>query len=457
MRRFIIRRIGSGFIIVLFFLTCIGGQTFAAEGYESYFMYIKTDPHDESPGFLDGHEQFSGLAHNANNWFISAGEGMKWDHPSGEWYWGIWKIPLTSMGDNGLVNAIPSHSMTLHNLDSLISSDNETLRTMGYYHIGDIDHYQGFILVPVENSKCCSDRVTEGEQKRGVAILFFKAEDLSFVSRGRIGLLSIDWPDFGWLAVNPANGLIYVSHDHTKNLEVFEVDWNELEIQRQQPNNLDHEVSLTYKQTIPLKDENGEYFEYVFHNIQGGAFSESGNLFYWVIGICDASYGSDGIQVFDTTTWQRVKWSTLCPEDGTCSGCPDFRFYWWLGIWYLGEQTCGYGSEPEGIDVWDLDNDPRSQYPGQLHVGRLYNIAGQDNVTIFHYTNAIYTDSSWTGYENGSKGSPYNTLNEASSCAWDGSIVKMKPGYYINPISINKRVRIEANGSGTVVIGAAGP
>ena len=443
--------LGAWCITVLLALTCIGRQAFAAEGYESYFMYIGSDPHNESPGFLDGYEQFQGLAHDADNWFISAGEAMKGDHDPSEWKWGIWKIPLTSMGNNGLVNATPSHQILL--------SDLPTLRSEGYYHIGDIDQFRGFVLVPVENYHCCGD-VTKGEERKGVAILFLNAADLSYVGKATIGAGSDDpnWPDFGWVAVNPADQKIYVSHDRTDSLEVYSVDWNWLDLVRHQTN---LEVPLLHLPTIRLKDENGNLFSYVFHNVQGGAFSETGSLFYCVVGICDASYGSDGIHVFDTKTWQRLKQSTFCGEEVppyACPSCPDFRFQWWEGIFdpINWEKTCALGSEPEGIDVWDLDSDPRSPYPGQLHVGRLYNVGGQDDVTIFHYTHALYADSSWTGDDQG-KGYPYSTLGEANACAWDGAIIKMKPGYYNETLTLTKRVKLVGDGAGAVVIGVAGP
>jgi hypothetical protein len=87
MRDLIIKCIGSWSITVLIALTCTGGQAFAEERYESYFNYIKSDPRNESPGFLDGYEQFQGLAHDADNWFISAGEAMNWDNDPSEWKW----------------------------------------------------------------------------------------------------------------------------------------------------------------------------------------------------------------------------------------------------------------------------------------------------------------------------------------------------------------------------------
>ena len=357
---------------------------------------------------------------------------------------------MIAMGNNGLVGATPSHQIRL--------SDLPTLRSEGYYHIGDIDQFRGFVLVPVENNRCCGD-VTKGQERMGVAILFLNAEDLTYIGKATIGAGrdDPDWPDFGWVAVNPADQKIYVSHDRTESLEVYSVDWNWLNLVRHQ-SNLD--VPLLHLPTIRLKDENGDLFSSVFHNVQGGAFSGTGSTFFCVVGICDASYSSDGIQAFDTTTWQRVKRSARCPGDElpltpACPpGCPDFRFWWWEGIWWDGGTSCGLGSEPEGIDVWDLDGDPRSPYPGQLHVGRLYNVGGQDDVTIFHYTHALYTDSAWTGDKQGRQAAPYSSLGEASGCTWDGGIIKMKPGYYNETLTLTKRVELVPDGPGMVVIGA---
>lgn len=412
--------------------------------YESYFMFLWCDPHKEELGFLDGNQQLQGLAHDANNWFISAGEDMHCP-PHHNPTWGIWKfhvsVPLTGL---------PAGRILLADLPNDISSH--------FFHVGDIDCFHGIILAPVESYNC--------PESNHAAILFFDAQDLHYIGKARLD----DYRDFGWVAVNPADSLIYVSTDSTRILTTYALTkgWADLLAQRGQT---DLEVELTKTADIPLLTGQGGPFPDVFHNTQGGAFSESGDMFYFLVGagcgpnqcdLCTDWYLSDEIHAFDTKTWREERVSLLCKEDapGFCGDCMDFRFYWepwWL---YWDGWNCA-GTEPEGIDVWDLDRDGRSPYRGQLHVGWLNNGVGQDDVSIWHYTHSLYADAAsppgGDGRPGDGHGLPFNTLQQAHERACNGAHIKLQPGYYNETLTLTTRVILEPRGPGMVVIGAAGP
>ncbi len=396
----------------------------AEPGYESCFMFLWCDPHEEKPGFLDGNEQIQGLAHDEDNWFISAGEYMHCG--DGSMTWGLWKVPVAS----GLIGATPTHRFVI--------SDRPDLQS--YFHVGDIDCFNGFVLAPVENYGCAP--VTSG------TILFLDTADLHCVGKAVVP----GFKNFGWLAVHPVSGEVYVSEDSITDLVRCSLDWPYLLANRSQTN---LEVSCTILGTVPLSQTDGTPFIDTFSCTQGGAFSESGDLFYFLVGCCDEVRPLDGIHVFDTTTWREVRRSFGCHEDAPpCNNeCMDFRYYWetatmyWNGEWYC------TGSEPEGIDYWDLDDKP-GPYWGQLHVGWLDNDGGrQDDVTLWHYTHTLRVDAANTGPQDGRPNQGFRTVGQAYNRICDGTSIKITPNFYNETLTLTKRVRLVSAGPGVVTIG----
>lgn len=395
----------------------------AEAGYESCFMFLWCDPHEEKPGFLDGNEQIQGLAHDENNWFISAGEYMHCEDSSfGTRSWGIWKIPVAS----GLIGATPTHRFVL--------ADRPDFRS--YFHVGDIDCFNGFVLAPVENYGCAPE--TTG------TILFFDTADLHCVGKAVVP----GFRNFGWLAVHPVSGEVYVSEDSITHLVRCWVDWSTLLANRNQTN---LNVSCTILGTVPLSQTDGTPFSDTFSCTQGGAFSESGSLFYFLVGCCEQVRPLDGIHAFDTTTWREVRRSFRCHEYASaCNNeCMDFRYYWETAT------TAGYctGSEPEGIDYWDLDDKP-GPYWGQLHVGWLDNDGGrQDDVTLWHYTHTLRVDAANTGTQDGRPNQGFRVVGQAYDRICDGTSIKIRPNFYNETLTLTKRVRLISDGPGVVTIG----
>jgi hypothetical protein len=382
--------------------------------YESYFMYLWSDPHEEEPAFS---EDFQGISHDPDNWFVSQALGECGEDSDGV----IWKIPVKY--DLGSVTGSESGVYGMQ-----LSRDEPELHSFGYWHIGDIDYYKGFIVAPVMS---CNP------QNYPHAIMLFRGEDFKYIGRAEIS----GWQDLGWVAVNPANGHVYTSPDRVNYIEEYRLDpdWVSIPINQNQP----VQLTLIHIATIPLYDENGNLMD-TLHNTQGGVFSERGSMFYFQIGIHNDLYPTDGLHAFDTGTWRRVMRSVRA---GT-TACEQFWYFWnpeWSGGW----------DEPEGIDVWDLDDDPRTNVWGQLHVGMVDNDIDQDDLTIYHYTRTIYADSSYTGNEQGHPSYPFNTISEAYNLACNGAWIKIKAGSYPEALTLSKQVRLVAQG-GTATIGNVG-
>ena len=117
------------------------------------------------------------------------------------------------------------------------------------------------------------------------------------------------------------------------------------------------------------------------------------------------------------------------------------------------------GEEPEGITIWDLDNDdrvPDDRLKGQLHVLLLDNdepdFLDDDDITMKHYTHTIYVDRDHTAEEQGTPSKPFNTVGEANELAWNGARIKIKAGTYPETLKFSKRIKVVADG-GAVTIG----
>jgi hypothetical protein len=109
--------------------------------------------------------------------------------------------------------------------------------------------------------------------------------------------------------------------------------------------------------------------------------------------------------------------------------------------------------EPEGLTIWDLDNDRAPGIKGQLHVLLLNNDwPDDDNVYMKHYTGTIYVDRAYTGEEKGIPSKPFRTVGQANDLAWDGAQIKIKTGTYPEALTFSKRIRVLVE-NGPVIIG----
>ncbi|MBI3950405.1 MAG: hypothetical protein HY314_08120 [Acidobacteria bacterium] len=200
---------------------------------------------------------------------------------------------------------------------------------------------------------------------------------------------------------------------------------------------------------IRLVDENGAQFS--IDTMQGGVISPSGELLYIVAGYYEGNHPTWGIHVFefdlsnpDLPRAKRVQRSSRSDRP--------FKYEF-----HPGGTT---QEEPEGITIWDLDDDEirgrlfHYQLRGQLHVLLLDN--GDDDVILKHYTNTINVDRNYTGTEEGTPEKPFKTVGAANDVInelnWNGAQIKIRAGSYPEAVTFSKRIRVLAE-RGTVTIG----
>lgn len=385
-----------------------------AQHYESYFMFHGAYPNEEGTPYAD---EFQGLAHDQDNWFISSNK-----HEGDGKVPQLWKIPVQyNLKDVILSSQYPGV------LCAKISSS--PLSALGYSHYGDISYHrsngEGYILVPVEYE----DR----SYARPNVIALFKASDLSYVDRVAVPDFPADQDptgrSFGWIAVD-TSGYVYASGDGTGTIFKFSLNWTEL------PGKA---MALTPIDTIVLLDEDGAALS--LGRVQGSDFAPGGRLFYILSGSEDSDhqYPNDGINVFNTQTWRRI----IKSQNG--SGHFNYRY------------SPGFSAydEPEGLDIWDLDDGRAPGISGQLHVGMLDNELNSDEITIYHYINTIYVDSSYTGTETGEPDKPFRHVADANSLAWDGVRLTFRAAVYPEALTFSREVQLLSQ-NGTARIGTLG-
>jgi hypothetical protein len=377
------------------FVVLMPRMTVAADGYESYFLFNGAYPDSEEPFYSDN---VQGLTHDDNNWFISQ---------TGD----LWKIPVEYDLNSDEVPTGVTH----------VSTSDIHIAQLGYVHFGAPDYYKGYVLVPVGQDDTAPD-----------GFLLFGGENLQYVGRA---LLPAGYPDGGWVAIDPA-GYIHTSSDNVTSIQQYSLDWKVL-------SGLPVGFTLTLElvNQIPLVDENGTPLR--LEIMQGGVFSPNEHLLYMVTGYMYAHTSNEGITVFNTLTWpwQRIIQST--------NGFGHFNYRFQPG-------TVEGLDEPEGLTIWDLDDGRAPGIRGQLHVLMLDNdVYEQDDVTLYHYTNVIYVDGSYTGDETGEPDKPFNTVGKANNLAWDGARIKIKAGSYSEALTFSKRIQI-LPWDGIVTIGKTG-
>ena len=380
-----------------------------AQFYEACYHYLGDYPSQLEAAWT---YECQGLTHDATNWFISlnnaGGPGVD-PHPQ------VWKVPVTQ-------NLATLTSET-PGIPKVFIGDVPALA--GYNHCGDPDYYEylgtGYLLLPVN----------VGSIK---ALAIFNASNLTYV--GVAGLAG--GTSSAWCAVDRASpeGFVYLPYDFSGSNGVAKhrLVWADL------PGT----VTLYPVDTIYVYDENGSQL-HLPHN-QGGEFTPSGELFYMVTGICDPDEkdphpDEEGIHVFDTRTWQRIKHSTRC--SGYFNYCYD-----------------PYGiesEEPEGITIWDLDGAGAPGISGQVHVMLLDNDAyDYDDVYIKHYRGYrdVYVNGLYPGpVEDGTPPHPFRTVTAGVYEAWNGAVLHIQSTCYPEALTFTRRMNVIAEG-GTVVIGA---
>lgn len=362
----------------------------AEQPYESYYRYLGEYPAEANPGF---HEDVQGVTHDLNNWFITQTAT-------------VWKIPVS----NSLIEVSGSDSgvlvRTFLNYPALLGV---------YDHFGDASYFEyagvGYVVV-----------ATTGPGQPA-AFVFFRASDLAYVGRAAVP----GETDIGWCGIDP-QGNLYTSESQASTILKHTFDWAELHAQGT--------FDLRFDEEIALRNSGGGGL--TLHYMQGGVFSPSGDRLYIVSGFyTDTNPDTEGIHVFDTSTWRRVEKST------NGYGLFNYEFH----------PTFDEAEEPEGLTYWDLDDGRAPGIRGQLHVFMLDNDLGSDEVYFKHYTGFVHVNQAAPLLiEDGTLGFPFDTIAEGYNFAWAGAVLNIQSAAYNETITMNKAVELVAR-NGMVTIG----
>jgi hypothetical protein len=370
--------------LALIWLMSLSGTTAPAWGQplelrEGYYLYLGDYPSNSKPDWV---EDVQGVAHDANNWFITN-------------TWRVQKIPVTGDLDSspgpGYIDRYLWHCQGV-----FCSTDMPALYNDGYSHIGDPDYYQvgaqGYLLAPVE-----------GGPSPGIAA--FDTSDLSYIDHAYM-------PGAGgaaWCAVDRGGSLYTSQFTDVTAIMRWAVDWTTLR---------DSGTLVMLNPTpLDLLDATGALT--TLQHVQGGAFSPSGQRLYLV---------ADDLHVFDMVTRRQVQVSS------NGSGIFNFQFH------------PGDGEEPEGIAFWDLDDGRAPNLSGQLHVLLLVNSFFGDAIYFKHYTATIRVDGAYAGPQDGTPARPFMTVGAANAVAWDGSILRVRAGSYPETLSFSRVMTVQADG-----------
>jgi len=420
------------------------------DGYQQHFRFVSKYP-DETADTPLAWEN-NGVAHDDSYWYFATND-----------YYGeveaLWRIPVTVDLASVQVNTPGVSVIRSDQIWCPTANGSKNLRNdLKYWHFGDLVAYkpkdsEWFLLVPLE-----------GGNSPAIAIL--RAENFQCLGLDVLQIDNKTPPTLNnaaaWCATDP-QGYVYSSPDKwyvpgesVASIFKYRLNWNTLGVDPQNP------VQLTFLEKISLKDKNGQPLppSEISGYSQGGEFSADGRLLYVTSGSGeDSDDDHGGIQVFDTTTWQRVARSDN-DEDA-------FFRYDFNSSWPPLE-------EPEGLTIWDLDEfvssygDPPKApgIDGQLHVVLLDNDVGnKDDFSIYNYTNSIYVDQAWLYESSGQIRSPFKTVGAAlafyqqneyfSYGRWTGARIKIHTGHYAETLTISRRVQLSGWG-GRAVVGTQG-
>ncbi|SHG97806.1 PLAT/LH2 domain-containing protein [Fibrobacter sp. UWH9] len=303
-----------------------------------HYDYINTYPKDRENGWS---EELNGVCHDESNWYFTQNGNL-------------WKFPVK------------------HSLNEKVTKENVS---KGIYknhygkHLGDLDHYQEHLFVPVTD---------DGDPY----IAVFSTKDI----HTRITIQKMKLPNgkkyggLGWVAINPKNGLLFTSAGGLSKdspIYVYKIDLNAIKAKRTD--------FLTLYTQIRVVDEEGD--DCVDREwMQGGCFDNDDHL-HLTNGaptrgptggkIYNHANRKGGITVYDipSNLAYAPNKVVLVKVRARSNQSHDFRF-----------QFDGYRNEPEGITYWDLDGKGAPGISGQLHVIMIDNNGtGDDDLYFKHY------------------------------------------------------------------------
>ncbi len=429
-------------VLGVFFNNVLVSQNIPTESYEGSYLFQGIYPsglHNKD-WFPDDYE-VQGVTNDGENWFFTLTDQDK-THGI------MWRIPR-QVDLNGSIIGNPG-VISVH-YDNVVELNN-----LGFWHWGDPDHFKydrngdgikkGYILVPVYGDKTPK------------AIACFDAEKLNFINYS-----IIEGIHGGWCAVG-TDGDLYSSDNHPTKIKRYNISWEILTDE----NGINR--SITFDTAYPLS-HNGSSLHLM--NMQGGEFSDSGEILYLVNGRgkCllwgDEWKSNDGIHAIETYNWSQVAHSINNSEtdnyfrynyNPTCINCfyPNPFLIPPLVPIPSGSDT------PEGLTVWDLEDSSVRGIGGSLHVlinrytyAEFGAIDCNDKIYFHHYSSIINVNKN-VDEGVGLKGcltNPFRRIIDAYNYypIWDGAQLNIKSGVY-NEIGVfKKRIKITSNGGSTII------
>lgn len=355
------------------------------------YKYVRQYPEDREMGWS---EELNGVCHDKDNWFFTQNGNL-------------WKFPIThripSTCKTADVFITNEGAVTVNNVKRQIYKRSTWVYKrinagviqdvpVNHMHMGDIDHYNGYVFVPAYNDSGA----------KNCRIMVFRASDLSLVSEQYIKREDgKDFSSIGWLAINPNNGMLYTSDKHIRSYNADEYS----RIQIYKIGDVTKAGALTFHSSACVYDEYGNVLDR--DHMQGGCFDDNNHLHInngYYEGLDEdlkwhSSYANSkgGISVFKVST---------NPVKGGCENLyrithsnqsSGFRY-----------QFSGQYEEPEGITYWDLDKDRRGyatndkKLEGQLHAIMLDNAGkGDDDFYFKHYRKNFNSKFYRVGFKTG--------------------------------------------------------
>ncbi len=257
-----------------------------------------------------------GVTHDADHWYIT--QTLQ-----------IWKIPASA--DLDFSEKTPESQVLLLP---------EHLQRAGYNHFGDLDYWEGYLFISLENKS----------KSKPPAIILWDAKNFKYFS-GAI-LPSPNKKDIPWCAIHPLEGTIFTSDFKCKS-ELFEYDFSISKNKK---------FELKFLRKILLKDQQEKPIN--IKRVQGGVFSKKNKLLY----ISSDGRKKGGIYIFETEGYTLVEHIKV-PYD---PGFPNIQ-------------------EVEGITLWNLDAPlingikKPDKINGQLHLIILDNDLCNDDIYFKHF------------------------------------------------------------------------
>ena len=257
-----------------------------------------------------------GVTHDAEHWYIT--QTLQ-----------IWKIPTTD--DLDFCEKTPASQVLLLP---------EHLQNEGYDHFGDLDYWEGYLFISLENKR----------KSKPPAIVLWDAKTFKYCSEAK--LPTSHKKDIPWCAIHPLEGTLFTS-DFKCRGELFEYDFSISKNKK---------LELKFLRTIFLKDQQGIPLN--IKRVQGGVFSKKNKLLY----LSSDGNKQGGIYIFETERFTLVEHIHV-PYD---PGFPNIH-------------------EVEGITLWDMDNvavgslKKSDKIKGQLHLIVLDNDLCNDDIYFKHF------------------------------------------------------------------------